>query len=436
MFLTYLYINWRNYAMKFRKFSKSAILLIASGAIFGAGGDAFAQLTIPDLYMQTSVSSTSGTTFKLGVAGTPNTIKKVAFSGISSSKTSGIRVNSCGFGKISNVQSLTSGVVNTPSGSFNAATVAGSTPILEPTCTNGVLSSELPTTGNAFNLGKGTVLVKGLTANTVQDFTYTTTAPQNRNVTINSCGFGVVTIPDSASSATIEGSSAVSLASLQRANLTCTGGDLYASPLIASVTNQLSIPAIADVSRAETSVFIKTTPFNIIPVTITGAASSKSVTSDRCSGLLIGSDTNPISGTVKINGVSVDTSTLPIGTIRACGQYTEGGDTGYAYATGNINSPWDANLASFRTGTGRVFIRNYPGLTIGSRSILTLETTGDRNVSLTANKCGIATLRSSTSYPLTESSTFTYSGTTQTIASIDNGAAPRCTSAGLTYKVN
>jgi hypothetical protein len=151
---------------------------------------------------------------------------------------------------------------------------------------------------------------------------------------------------------------------------------------------------------------------------------------------VIGSTSAPITGTVTINGVSIDTSNLPVGTLKTCGQYSEGGDTGYAYATGNVNSPWDANLTSFRTNDGRVFIRNYPGLSIGSRSILALSTTSDRNVSLTANACGIATLRSTTSYPLTTGTEFTLNSVTQTVGSLPDGVAPRCTSTGLTYKVN
>jgi hypothetical protein len=412
-----------------------SIGLVIAGAI-ALGGEASAQFVVPDLYLQTRISAQSGTTFQLGVKGTPNTIKKIGFSGISSSRTRTIRVNSCGFGTISNVQSITSGVVNTPSGQFTASTLAASAPIIQPTCTNGVLSSPLPTTGNFFNVGGGTVLVKGLTANTVQDLSYTDTAPQTRNVTINACGFGVVTIPFSATSVIPEGGINSTLSTLQRGSLTCTAGELYVSELPSLVANQFAIPAIADLTRSFNNVFIKTTPLNVVPVIVNGAVSTRSVTSDRCSGLLIGSAVSPITGTVTINGVSINTATLPIGTVKACGQYSEGGTTGYAYATGNINSPWDANLTSFRTTGGAVFIRSYPGLPIGSRSILALSTTADRTVNLTANACGISTLRSTTSFPLTPATEFTYNSATQLISSLTNGVAPRCTPTGLTYKAN
>ena len=409
-------------------------LVIAGAAI--AGGEAFAQLSMPDLYLQTRISAQSGTTFRLGVKGTPNTIKRIGFSGISSNRTRSIRVDSCGVGTIANVQSITSGFINTPAGQFNASTVAASTPIIRPTCTNGVLSSPLPTTGNIFNVGGGTILIKGLAPNTVQDISYTDTAPQNRNVTINACGFGVITIPSSATSVALEGGSSAEISSLQRASFSCINGDLYASQLPSIVANQVAIPPIADLTRNSTNVFIKTTPLGLVPLTVKGAVTTRSVTSDRCSGLVIGSTSAPITGTVTINGVSIDTSNLPINTLKTCGQYSEGGETGYAYATGNVNSPWDANLTSFRTNDGRVFIRNYPGLSIGSRSILALSTTSDRNVSLTANACGIATLRSTTSYPLTTGTEFTLNSVTQTVGSLPDGVAPRCTSTGLTYKVN
>ncbi|MFM7888751.1 MAG: hypothetical protein ACKPCM_19130, partial [Pseudanabaena sp.] len=348
--------------------------------------------------------------------------RTLSFTGAGISKTSTVRVNACGFAKISNPSALTEGDITVNGSTFNVATTKATATITEPTCVDGV-AANLPSTGFAFNVGKGAIVIRDLPTSRVLDATYTSTNPVIKKVSINACGFGVATNVSGSSSVSVDGGTPVNWDSQPYAGFSCSSGKLFASILSPNTTPQVAIPELAAVSRdANNNLIFNGAGSSIIPVSIAGANFTKSATSDRCSGLYLPAATT---GIVKINGVSIDTDALPVRVGQETCRLVDGV---YSNSQGYNNSRWS---------DGRVYIKNYSGLTLGDRSIVTVETIGNRNISVKTNSCGIGVLRSTTSSPLTITTAFTHNGTSATVGDLPLiEGLPSCSAKGLRVPVN
>lgn len=399
-----------------RIFKIGSIGLAIAGAIIG-GGEAFA---IPALFDQ---EATGGT--RLGISGTPNSTKTVTFSGATFTRTATIRVNACGFAIIPNPSQYTEGniLISAPIGnnSFNVANVKASTAISEPTCNNGVAVG-LPSTGLAYNIGRGAILLRGLPESRVLDISYQSSDPITRTVTLNACGYGVT--PKSGNNVSIDGAAPVPTLGLPYARYSCANGVLYGAVFTGN-GNYAPITPLPNISRlANNRLVFTAAPSTPLTISFNGATISRSVTSDRCKGLYLPATTT---GTVKINGVSINVDTLPTRT----GQET-------CTFNSEFNMYFNSQgYGSARYADGRVYIQNYAGLTLGDRSIVTVESTGSRNVSPVTNSCGYSIVSGTASAPITESSTFNYGGTSYTVGSLPLIAgSPRCSNGTLTVPTN
>jgi hypothetical protein len=387
--------------------------LVIAGAI-ATGGQASAQ-TIPSVYRQ----FIPGKATLIGISGTPNTKRTLSFPSGGATKTSTVRVNACGFAKITNPSALTEGNINVGGISVNVAATKAGTAIIEPTCVGGI-SANLPATGSAFNVGKGAIVISSLPTSRVLDVTYVSNDPVIRNVTINACGFGTTSFTAGAT-VSVDGGTPIDANVQPYAGFSCSSGKLSAAVLSPFVTPQVPIPALAAISRDSLNNLIFKDPTS--GISISGSTFSRSATSDRCGGLYLPAST---SGVVSINGVSIDTDAFPSRT----GQETCTSTNGlYGNSEGYYNSRWS---------DGRVYIKNFPGLALGDRSIVTVQSTGARPVTLSPNSCGIALVRSSATLSLTPTTSFTQDGVTPIqINSLPLiSRIPSCSTLGLTIPVN
>ncbi len=408
----------------------NSICLVIAGAIaMGTGvNEAFAQ--VPNVFVQ---SGTSGN--RVGVSGTPRTQVAVTFTptnpNFGQPRSRPIRVNACGFAVVPNASTLGNSI------SYAAQTVSVPTvlalPVREvPTCINGVPSSPLPTTqaDGAYNAPNNSILLVGLTPSRVLDLTYTDSSPVSRFITLNACGFGLTTPPANYGNISVNGGAAVDWTSLPTSVFNCVGGNTFARA--ASITPAPTIPATF---RDGTSIWYYGAPFTEITTTFEGAPNIRSATSDRCGGLLLGSATNPVNGTVRVNGISLNTDTLPTATARPrC--LLSGGTYSFEFVP---------TAPNFRLPNGQVFLSEVTGLVIqgaapnrfGDRSILNVEVPGVRTVNSRTNACGLASIRSSSNAPILPATLFTKSGSAQeTFSNLPELVAPRCTNNELFVRVN
>ena len=395
------------------KFGSIGLLIV--GAIASQAEQAFGQ--VPAIYQQ----FIPGAVKKLGISGTPNTIRTVSISGVDVDKVSTVRVNACGFAKISNPSALTEGSITINYVSVNVAATKASALITEPTCIDGI-PENVPSSGTAFNIGKGAIVIRGLPTSRVLDVTYTSSDPVTRKVNINACGFGSLSGVRTSAYASVDGSTPIRWDTQPYAGLSCNSeGKLFALILNPNVIPQVPIPSIASVSRdSNNSLIFKGVPSSIIPVTIAGASFTKSATSDRCSGLYLPATTT---GMITINGVSIDTSSLPtrVGQ-ESCKLFPDG--AGYGNTQGYYNTKWS---------DGRIYIKDYPDLVLGDRSIVSVQGTGTRSISLRTNACGTATISNTPASPLTSTTAFTHDSTSAVIANLPLiSALPSCSAKGLT----
>jgi hypothetical protein len=406
----------------------SALIAIAAIATGTGVYEAFAQL--PSVFVQTGTSGT-----RVGVSGTPRTQVPVTFTpsnpNVGQPRIRTIRTNACGFVVVPNANALGGSI------SYLAQTVTVSSvlalPVIEaPNCVNGVPSSPLPQTqqNGAYHAPNNSILLTGLTPSKVLDLTYTDSSPVSRFITLNACGFGLTNPPANYGNISVNNGTAVNWGSLAPSAFTCFQNNTFAKA--STLTPPPTIPATF---REGTSIGYYGAPFTEIITTFEGAPNIRSATSDRCGGLLLGSATNPVSGTVKVNGLSVNTDTLPTAAARPrC--LLSGGNYAFEFVPTSPN---------FKLPNGQVFLSEITGLNIngapinkfGDRSILNVEVPGVRSVTTRTNACGLATIRSTSNAPILPATLFTKSGSAQeTFSNLPEFVAPRCTGNELYVKVN
>lgn len=363
-------------------------------------GQASAQNTLPPVFKVvnpiTSVQS-------LVVTGAPRTQIPVAFTGGDVTRTVSVRGNPCGFAVLRNAAqygtSVLSAVIgNTPvSFSPQVATAPGDA-VGVPTCTgtdfsNAATSFPLPPLlqGQIFRATKvadGSVLLQGLTLNRVQDFTYEQPANISRFITTNACGYGTSAIPTGSAAVAVNNGAPVAggIFNLPIFAVACQNGALFgAGGTIASTLPS----AFRDSSN---NVYFTGATTQSTAFSFPNIANTRSVTSDRCGGLLIGSIANPVFGVIRINNVNFDTGSVPAGARPRC--LLTAGVYGFETPPTNV-----------RPSAGQAYLVTVPTLQIqaplrpngfADRSIVTLETPGQRTVNATTNTCGVAVLRSTT----------------------------------------
>jgi hypothetical protein len=406
----------------------SALIAIAAIATGTEVYEAFAQ--VPSIFVQ---QATSGT--RVGVSGTPRTQVPVTFTpsdpNVGQPRTRPIRVNACGFAVVPNANTFSGSI------SYEAQTVTVASilalPVREvPDCVNGVPSSPLPITqvNGAYNAPNNSILLVGLTPSKVLDLTYSDSSPVSRFVSLNACGFGLTTPPANYGNISVNGGAPVAWGSLPVSLFNCVSGNTFAKA--SSITPAPTIPATF---RDGTSIWYYGAPFTEITTTFEGAPNIRSATSDRCGGLLLGSATNPVSGTVKVNGLSVNTDTLPTAAARPrC-----------LLSGGNYAFEFVPTAPNFKLPNGQVFLSEVVGLNIngaapnkfGDRSILNVEVPGVRTVNSRTNACGLAQIRSTSNAPILAATLFTKGSNAQeTFSNLPEFVAPRCTGNELFVKVN
>ena len=176
---------------------------------------------------------------------------------------------------------------------------------------------------------------------------------------------------------------------------------------------------------ASNNIYFKTSAGATVPVGLAAQSATRSVTSDRCGGLTVGSATRPQDTPFTINGVSIDPASLSVGLKPSC--KLSGGS--YAYdvePTGN-----------FKTSSGQVFVKtttaNPTGF--GDRRILSITTSGSATRNLKANACGIASIRSTSSAPITGATEFSHNGNNYTVTDLPVHTAS-CVNAGTSASPN
>ncbi|MEP0913063.1 hypothetical protein [Leptolyngbya sp. GB1-A1] len=190
----------------------------------------------------------------------------------------------------------------------------------------------------------------------------------------------------------------------------------------AAIVVSAAAPAMANIPAffrdAENNVyFTGLSPQAQMSLTYDGMLRSRDYKANACGALVLrNSPSSPISGTIKVGGVDVNTSTLPVQLLPDClpsGQFQE------------------ARPANFKTASGDVVI---VGRTPGSYT--EIQTPQDRNRNATANACGIARFTNSTSYQHTAATMiqFIFDGqpqAAQPISNLDALQPPLCSRGNL-----
>ena len=396
------------------KFGSIGFVIV--GAIVSGANDVSA---IPASFIQFTPAGQ-----RLGISGTPASVKSVTITGSTVPRTSTVRVNSCGFTKITNPSGFTEGDISIfNGGTFNVASVKSSAAIPEPTCSSIGVAANIPTTPGAYNVGKGAIVYTGLPVSRVLDLSYTSSDPITRNVTLNACGYGIVNV-SAGGLFSVDGSAPADLSSLQKAEYSCSGGVLFARIFgpFSGVSNAVPITPLADVSRDSAfNLIVKVPRSATSSVVFDNASFTRSATSDRCSGLYLPATTT---GIVKINGVSVDTSAIPTRSSQeSCAVRPDG-----SYAN-------TQNFGTGRYADGRFYIKNFPSLTMGDRSIVSVQSNGSRTVPTLGNGCGFSVVRSSASSPITALTSISVAGTSYTVGSLPVLARPPLCPAGSNLSV-
>lgn len=402
--------------------------LVLVGAI-AAGGEAFAQL--PDVFIQQVFTNGQPSGFRIGIKGSPRTQVPVTLSpqgGVGQQRTRAARVNACGFTVLNNASTL-GDVIGFGGQNVTLSTLSNNSIVGAPDCVNGVPSFPLPNTPGQFvyRTANNSLLITGVSPSRVIDITYQDSSPISRFVSTNQCGFGLTNAPSGYLNVAVGSNPVVDAGQLPISEYRCVNGFTFKK---ADATQISNIPASF---RYESDIWYKDAPFTQISTIFEGQPNVRSATSDRCGGLLLGSATNPVSGDVKINGISIgDVSSLPIAERPAC--RLSGGVYSFSVEpTGNIKLP-----------TGQVYVTTVTGLSLqgaqpnklGDRSIVSVEQAGTRTVNVRTNACGLATIRSTTSAPITASTQFTkQNGSTQAFSDLPEFAAPRCTGSDVFVQI-
>ncbi|MHC5763436.1 hypothetical protein [Nostoc sp.] len=159
-----------------------------------------------------------------------------------------------------------------------------------------------------------------------------------------------------------------------------------------------------DSSTSATTVYISATANSRVQVELGSIDRSTARIAGACGELRISIPSSGSFAGLKVDGTSIDASTLSTQTLPACnnGTFTE------------------SRTANFKTPNGQVVI---VGKTPGSAVAITLPTEATRNVSI--NGCGFGILRAASGSTLP--ATFDITGTSYTVASLpDAGEPPVC----------
>lgn len=355
--------------------------------------------------------------YRVTIYGTPRTQVPVSISGAGTEVSRQFRANGCGHVIIPNAADYAQLMI----GEFNisTATTFDDPAIAPPTCL-GTTSSQLPSPHNSpavgrtnsWNLGDGRLLVTvPVDANApngrMVDVTYSDNSPRSRFVSLNACGLGTITRVGGSASISVNEGTPIEIGNIpQISPLRCLQATVIGAESDHPSVLTASLPDVfKDYSN---NLYFKGSSGATIPVGLEGQAATRSVTSDRCGGLTVGSATRPQTSAFTIGSDTIDPASLSVGLKPNCKKQTDGS---YAYdvaPTGNIT-----------TSAGQVFVKSttaYP-TGFGDRRILQITSTGSATRSLRANACGIANIRNSNN-SITPSTQFTHNGNNYTVSNL------------------
>jgi len=408
-----------------------SIGLVIAGAIAGAG-EVFAEVPAISL----SVNK-DGVSRNITIFGTPRTQVPVALLGAGTQVTKSFRANGCGHIVIPNAASYAGLIVAGKGVNVNSAFLAS--PIAPPTC-QGMVSSALPTASHAnnalgelhsaWNIGDGKLLLSpGADATAPNgrfvDGSYQDNSAKQRFVTLNACGLGTVSKVSTSTSISVNGGTAVDIGSLTDISpLRCSGakvvGAEYDHP--ASFTGNLP-----DVFKdSQNSIYFKVDSNAAVVVGLASQPAARSVTSDRCGGLTLGSQMRPYTTPFTIGSDTIDPAALSVGLKPNCKKKSDGS---YAYDV--------APTANITTSAGQVFVKSTTGYPtgFGDRRILSITASASATRNLKANTCGLASIKSKATNPIVSALGFTYKGISYTVNDLPLGAAS-CVNAGTSASPN
>jgi len=354
-----------------------SIGLVIAGAI-AVSGEVFAQTVPPEISMYYKTSA-NGNSYSILLTGTPRTQIPVTLSGQTVTRTKSAKINTCGHHIITNASSYTSYVL-AGIAPVNLATVQSLAESPDPLC---VAGQSTPITGEAIKLSGDRILLKTLVTSAngrFLDATYTKAETKSKYVTLNQCGIGTVSIGTS-----LDGSIAVNGGT--SALLTSFSAGVI--PAVKCIGNVIGVygafPLDTEFKNSKGDYIVRTNPSAKLSFTIPGSTPvTKSVTSDRCGGLVLGSATNPQTDAFSINGVTVDPATLSVGLKPSC-KLT--GST-YAYDV--------APSGNFKTSSGQVFLKSTTAnpTGFGDRIIHQFIASNSNGLkTYTANACGMITVK-------------------------------------------
>lgn len=370
-------------------------LVIAGAAI--VGGEAFAQIPAISQYTVTN-PTTSVQTRSVRIVGTPRTQIPVIIAGQPQTTSRQVRLNSCGQATIDSTDIQYIAFSQGANGEYPLGQMevpATVSPI--PTCVNGTSSLDNETAGAAspiINIGGGKVLINALkTPNNqgrVIDVQITKTTSRQRFVSTNACGIGQINLGET-SSIPADATISVNNGTPSIINALPNGGSVPMVDCVDStavVNTGLTLGTAFKNASGDLFVRAASSSSSLSFVLPTGGVVNRSVTSDRCGGITLGSATNPQTAPFTLNGVSVDPSTLNTGLRPNCVLGTNGD---YAYDV--------APTGVFKLSDGRVFVAttsaNPTGF--GNRLIYTVSSTASATPrDYRADACGVVRVRQTT----------------------------------------
>lgn len=376
-----------------------SVSLVICGAI-AIAGEAFAN--IPAISQYNTTNQTTGVVTRfVRIVNTPRVQVPVTIAGQPQTATRQVRLNACGQAILSasgiTLISFNSGVVE--SGNVGVPDLLAAAAEPTPTCDTATGASSLNNDPNAglmirpvINIGGGRVLINAgkLPSNQprVIDVAVTQNQTRQRFVSTNACGIATINLGETSSipnGATI----AVGNGAAVAINTLPSGGSVPMTDCAGSaVAVNTGFPSGTNFKNAAGDLFIASPSSQNIQVTLpTGATVNRSVTSDRCGGITIGSATNPQTSAFTLNGVSINPDTLATGLKPNCREVSGS----YSYDVGATGS--------VKLSDGRIFVAttasNPTGF--GDRRIYTISTTAaasPRNYGRDA--CNVVRIRQTT----------------------------------------
>jgi hypothetical protein len=191
------------------------------------------------------------------------------------------------------------------------------------------------------------------------------------------------------------------------------GLTLAIAPFLAQLPAFAQLAQYAPFKDTEGNVYLAPGSANAeVAVTFGSVEKQKDVKADACGVVrLTPSSTIPLSSSFKVDGVTVDPTTLSTDLLPKC-------------VNGTLEQ---ARPNNFKTADGKIYI---VGKTAGSYYKLAYNASVIRKVK--SNACGIARMGSSASTPLTAATVFTVNGTDYTYGNLPTAVPWRCTG-GVTY---